>query len=261
MAACQMLRRWKNATNTTSGSCRKRSFATRRLTAFQFQWRQIQFAFALPDPYKFPPLPLKLNSDELEVIRRYVSACEELATYSLLHHKGGLTVSWTEGQGTRLEIDNPPKEALRGFAVLFRQMHSDDPASFKATKDILAKASRSAHDSHSQLRMDYIKQWSRARAKLQFTLHDLVQSTMLESRGAAPELVEIKRADSPVQLISLFNYGEYIHWGNKRAEHESLFQDSIVGALSEYRFHSSLIGLSHFYLGFAKLLDAAAAEQ
>ena len=229
--------------------------------AFLFQWGKMTYVFGLPDPAGFPPLPTPLSEPDSDAISRYIEVCRELATYSLISSTGGVSVNWTaEGGVEELKVEGPPKEALRGFAVLFRQLHSDDdePASYRTVKGILDKASHRAGDDKVAERSAMLKQWHSARGKLlQFSLTDLARSKMYAARNAPPEFTDINREHSPTTLISIFNYGEYIHWGRRRHDHRSAFEDPVGGALLEFQFHESLIGLSHFYLGFAKVLEAS----
>lgn len=230
---------------------------------FGFQWARMAFAFGLPDPAQFPVLPVDLSDRDAESVDRYIQVCQELAGYSLINSTGGLSINVVEGQVEEFTVDGPPKEALRGFAVLFRQLHSDDdePASYKVAKAILEKASHKAADDYVVERIDQSKKWNSARGKLlQYTLSDIARTKLFTVQGAPSDYSDLNRQHSPATLISMFNYGEYIHWGRRRQDHRSAFENPIYGALLEFQFHESLIGLSHFYLGFAKVLESAAAR-
>ncbi|WP_461190486.1 hypothetical protein [Arthrobacter sp. Z4-13] len=225
---------------------------------FYFHWRKLQYAFAFSDPAQFPPISEVLDSKDCEAVKRFVRVCRELATYSLLNHGGGITVTATP-DGETVEVDAPAKEALRGFVVLFRQIHSDgnEPASFKVVRSVLSKASAKADDKYVQDRLRVIKQWHGARSQLlQHSLSDIVTVKIQEARVGTP-VPPIQREHSPAQLIDLFNYGEYIHWGDNRVKHAALFQDEVGGSLTEFGFQEILIEMSHFYFGYAKLLEAA----
>lgn len=104
-----------------------------------------------------------------------------------------------------------------------------------------------------------IKQWQSARAKLlETSLDDLFQMKALEADW--PKGLPIPQPENtytPSQLIDLFQYGEYIHWDGRRKEHAAIFKSPALGALLELKFHSVQIALSHLYLGFAKLAEAA----
>lgn len=130
--------------------------------AFLFQWAKLTYAFGLPDPAEFPALPAALSTRDFASVGRYIDACQELAGYSLLSTDGSLSINVVNGEVQDVNVDGPPKESLRGFAVLFRQMHSgsDEPASYTVVKNILGAASRSVDDGLSDTRLDFIKRWN-----------------------------------------------------------------------------------------------------
>lgn len=110
--------------------------------SFHFQWSKMTYAFGLPDPGQFPPLPTELSDRDDQSVNRYIQVCQELAGYSLINSAGGLSINVVKGEVEEFTVQGPPKEASRGFAVLFRQLHSDDdePASYRVAKGILEKA-------------------------------------------------------------------------------------------------------------------------
>lgn len=226
---------------------------------FYFHWQKLQLVFSLPNPADFPPLSVTLDARDRAAVVRYVQACRELASYSLLSYTGGYTVH-SDASGDRVEVDNPPKEALRGFMVLFRQIHSDgdEPASFKVVRSILSKTSAQLDDGQKEARLGIATQWHRARAALlQRSLSERGQSKIFEGLGGSAEALSLRSRHTPPELFSLFNYGEYIHWGEKREEHAALFRDEIGAAIAEFNFLDAMIGLAHFYFGYAKLLETA----
>ncbi|MFF1830697.1 hypothetical protein [Paenarthrobacter sp. NPDC058040] len=225
---------------------------------FYFQWQKFQLVFGLSDPAQFQPLDVELESNDKDAVLRYLGVCRELATYSLLNHKGGITFESGPG-GDRITADSPPKEALRGFVVLFRQIHSEgnENANYKAVRSILGKAAANADDDQRDARLDIMKQWHRTRAALlERSLSDRGQAKIMEALGAPKELA-VRSRHTPLELIALFNYGEYIHWGERRNDHAALFQDERGAAIAEFEFHDTLVGMSHFYFGYAKLLESA----
>lgn len=229
---------------------------------FEFHWHQMQYAFNLPDPSAFPPLTTSLSEDDSASVERYIRTCREISSYSLLNHSGGISFSWSQDEGERIEIDNPPMEALRGFSVLFRQIHDDKNASFKVVSMILERAAAQASDSSKALRQDYIRQWRAARrALMQETLNDIASKKIQQALGASGETLDFGRKHTPLELLSLFNYGEYIHWGDKRQSHASIISDPIGHAFTEFQFHMVMIGLSHFYLGYSIMLEHAFPER
>lgn len=234
-----------------------------RPSEFQHQWKQLEYAFGLPDPNLFPALKLPLREKDREATARYVESCKELATYSLLGCDRHYRLSQAEGQDSvSMEYNMPPKEILRGFAILFRQLHSDDPASYGVVKTILASSIRQEDDVVSSAGLDYIRQWSRARAKLlQFTLTEIVQMKALQAEWPNSPVPFPENSHTPSELISMFQYGEYIHWGDKREQHAAILRMPVFAKLLEFKFHDVQIGLSHFYLGYSKLAEAALREQ
>lgn len=228
---------------------------------FDFQWRKLQLVFGLPDPVDFQPLSVTLDSRDHAAVARFVYACKELASYSLLTHGGGITFR-EDASGERVEVDNPHKETLRGFTVLFRQINSDgnEPASFKVVRTILSKASANAEDEYRDERVQIMKQWHRARAELlKRSLSDHGQSRIIEGLGGSAETFAFRAKHTPPELFTLFSYGEYIHWGDSRNEHAALRDDKFGAAIAEFNFLDAMIGMAHFYFGYAKLLETAFA--
>jgi hypothetical protein len=234
-----------------------------RPSEFENYWRQLGYAFGLPDPNLFPALKLPLKDADRNAIARYVESCQELATYSLLASDRHQRLSKAEGKPVSLDYTMPPKEILRGYAILFRQLHSkQDEASYEVVKNILAFSLKREDDAVRSLGLDYIRQWSRARAKLlQFSLMEIVQMKVLQAERPGSDVPPPENTHTPSELISMFQYGEYIHWGNKREEHAAILQFPVYAKLLELKFHEIQIGLSHFYFGFAKLAEAALREQ
>jgi hypothetical protein len=228
---------------------------------FQRRWGELGYAFGLPDPNLFPALNLSLKEKDRETIARYVESCKELATYSLLGSERRYNLSQAEGQEpVSMEYTMPPKEVLRGFTILFRQLHSKDEASYEVVKGILASSVRQEADAVSSVGLDYIRQWSRARAKLlQYTLTEIVQMKKLEAQGS--RMPPPENSHTPSEIISMFQYGEYIHWGDKREEHAAILRFPVFAKLLEFKFHDVQIGLSHFCLGFSKLAESAVSRQ
>jgi hypothetical protein len=232
-------------------------------SAFQYQWELMEYAFALPDPSTFPMLELPMAKKDLDAIARYIHSCRELATYSLLGADRSLSLSQRRGEPVHMEVSMPPKEILRGFAILFRQIHSKDPAGYEVVKSVLESSLSRERPTICTAGREQVAQWRRARAKLlQFTLGQIVQTKVIEAEWPADApLPSSDNTHSPTELISMFQYGEYIHWGEKREKHEALFRVPAFGTYLEFQFHDAQIGLSHFYLGFAKLAEAAIGDQ
>jgi len=79
--------------------------------------------------------------------------------------------------------------------------------------------------------------------------------------GRVPQgALELHR-EKPAELISLYNYGELIHFGKERQRLKEMvgggpFEEN----WTKMEFMISVAGFSHFYLGFAELIEAALEE-
>jgi hypothetical protein len=68
------------------------------------------------------------------------------------------------------------------------------------------------------------------------------------------------RVLGPEQLISAYQCGDLIHWGDKRSVLEAAAADPFESAWQRMLFLHAVGGLAHLYLGFAVLVQAAAPE-
>ena len=62
---------------------------------------------------------------------------------------------------------------------------------------------------------------------------------------------------SPETLISTFQYGDLIHWTDKRSVIEAADSDPFQRALLRMDFLEAATGLTHVYLGFSLVVRAA----
>ena len=65
---------------------------------------------------------------------------------------------------------------------------------------------------------------------------------------------------SPQNLISVFQYGDLIHWGDKKAEIIGPDKDPFAHAWQRMAFLEAMLGLSHLYMGFSLVIGAALGE-
>ncbi|UUL75569.1 hypothetical protein NG819_15440 [Pseudarthrobacter sp. Fe7] len=233
---------------------------SKRPESFEFKWKLLNYVFALPDPSEFPVLTRPLSAEVLNAVDRYIHACRTMAGYSLLVADRSLQLSRASlFEPVAVSVDMPSDEVIRGFVTLFRQLSTDDTASFGVVKNhnrdaVLAEGGVLAASGRRT-----IKLWQAARAKLlETSLDDLAQMKALEATW--PKGLSIPKSEStytPAMLIDLFQYGEYIHWDGRRQDHEAIFRTPALGALLEFKFQNAQIGLTHLYLGFAKLAEAA----
>jgi hypothetical protein len=62
-------------------------------------------------------------------------------------------------------------------------------------------------------------------------------------------------------LISIYNYGEDIHWGDKRDQVAAWDASPFDSAWMRMACFEAMAGLAHVYLGFAQLVDAVLTDQ
>ena len=136
-------------------------------STFDYQWQLLTYAFNLRDPAEFPRLPGEIPAEDVRRLKRYVDVCEKTAKYTVVAHKGGITLSGENGESD-LYVDQTEDEETVGFAVRFRQLHENSTGEpdFSAAINILDKYARQFTDEHTDTRIDMLQQWRKARAHL-----------------------------------------------------------------------------------------------
>jgi hypothetical protein len=232
--------------------------------SFDSSWHLIQYVFNLPDPRAFPPFAAVPSGKPLQILRRYSAAARELAESAFLAHPTSLTVHVLDGgSGERIDPSFAPKENIRGFSVLFRQFYSDkESASFHAARRVLGQLNVEAGDDFVIARNEYLRTWRHAASKLRgFPLKILVgRQLQAQGRWHPGELVG-ERDPGPEMLISIYNYGEDIHWGDKRDEVAAWNESPFDSAWMRMACFDAMVPLAHIYLGFAQIVDAALADR
>ena len=153
----------------------------------------------------------------------------------------------------------PPAEALRGTTVLFRQLASnDEPASFLKVRKIIGKHVHETSDAQRGKREELHTAWKRAHAGLR---EGLLRTTAdLKVANAIHRNQPVGGEDvRPQHVLSLFQYGDLIHWGRHAADFEVLASDGFDYSMARSHFIDVLMQLSHFYLGYAVLVRSAMA--
>jgi hypothetical protein len=229
-------------------------------SAFEHSWHLLQFVFELPDPREFPVLANVGPPRSLQILRRYSSAAKELAESAFLAYPARMTVTvLDDGMGEEIDADFAPKENIRGFSVLFRQFHSNrEPASFNAVQREIRRLNGEADDEFSGERTDYLTAWGRAAGKLRgFPLPVLI-GKQLQARGRWPPGPIVGEQDPPPDLlISIYNYGDDIHWGEQYEKIAAWGESQFDSARMRMSFFQAITGLAHIYIGFSLLVDAA----
>ena len=81
---------------------------------------------------------------------------------------------------------------------------------------------------------------------------------VLLQMGASADFPVVGEDVSPTSLISIFQYGDLIHWGKRGDDHKALMeQNSFFAQRDQMDYLESVIQLSHFYLGYSLLVRAA----
>ncbi len=192
------------------------------------------------------------------VLDRYCSAAAELAESTFLGYPTMMTIRPGASIEDEVERAYPPMENIRGFSVLLRQFHSkDELASFPKMRALLGRLDAEAEDAHSTARREQLGAWGRAVGQARMhQVKALVRRRLERDRGwTLPKLPDENQ--SPEQLLSLYNYGEDIHWGRKRETLAALGVDPLEAAMMRMHFFEAATGLAHLYLGFAVLVEAA----
>jgi len=229
-------------------------------STFAYQWQLLTYAFNLPDPARFPRLPGDISAEDMRSLKRYVAVCEKTAKYTVVAHKGGITVHGENGESW-LNIDQTDDEQTVGFATRFRQLHhssTGDP-DFSVVINLLNKYARLLRDAQTGQRLAILDEWKKARAQLiNRPLPNIVDRIVLE-RDNCPNIDDFAMYNdvNPDKIINLFNYGELIHFGKHSEDYEKMAEEPDVEAVAHNNFMQSMLGLAHLYFGFSEVIRSA----
>lgn len=229
-------------------------------------WKLLQFSFQVQDPASFPAFSRdNISADDVEVLHRFIDTARTLANSILLQSNAQVTITLDDetGEPTVEQSDFPPKEVVVGVATLFRQCFTpDEPASFKAVYNRLERINRAEPgDADYETRAQMLRSWRAAQGQLRaLSLLEHVGEELVRrgemSDGGIPRLHDL----NPEQLISLYIYGDLIHWGDKRQALAVFGAEADLTAVRELDFLKVITSLIHFYAGFAVMIEAAMAE-
>jgi hypothetical protein len=221
--------------------------------AFEHQWRRLQYLFSIPDPQTFPRLLNVFAEAELDALVRYVDHAKDLAESTLLNGSFGMTVNIPDMDSEPIvETNFPARDVAVGFSALFRQFHShDEAASFGRVKGLLVRTNRDLGGDYTQLRDRHLQAWARAQGQLR--AYDLLTLCAARVTGREPGDEE-QSPQSPEQLISIFNYGDDLHWGDRRQEAAAWKKDAFIGSHQRMRFFTTVASLAHLYIGFREIV-------
>lgn len=232
---------------------------------FSQTWQFIRYIFDLSAPDTFPHISTQLSEADLRTIRRFIGICRRLAEYGIYSSSGSVTFNFERGMEDVI-VDSstmPAEDTIVGAVTMFRQLFADDEkASYLVVSKILGRAIASSDEQHREQRQDIFKEWKKCQGMLRSRrLTALVARKTIGAQGGHEKVPVPFEHDSPTQTISLFYYGDLIHWGAKRGEHEALMGDGVFREMAKFHFVEAVITLSHFYFGFALILEAAFRSQ
>lgn len=237
----------------------------------------VNYVFALPDMRGFPALE-DLADDEIRILRQYVRQADRLVGSSALQKGTRYTVSIdfldealpegsrAEQAGGRpaevsVETDWPADDALAGLAVQFRHLYADERASFARAMGVLQQAlRRNGHNDGTSPELAMLAAYGHAVGKLrQEWLRQLAHEKGQE-RGLIPRF--IKRAssvpdDGPEAVLSIYFYGEHIHWGDRADEVAEIAENPLRDAQYRMAFLEAISALAVVYADFAELIKRA----
>lgn len=228
---------------------------------FEFWWKQLHYVFSLPDPRAFPPLPDELSPDERVTVERYVHVAGQLAGSGLLNAlREGFNVRMPEGpfgpEEVRPEFSRTDLQV--GFAGLLRQCDSTkERASFHGVRGILTRKAADVHDDAHEARLGYLKTWRDAAKTLRLkSLNQLIRDKLVADEGL--QAFAYGEEHSPAYLLSLYNYGDLIHWDSDKSAVVAEFErDPYIESDRRLAYLDAASGLAHLYIGFAELARAA----
>jgi hypothetical protein len=227
---------------------------------FERSWHLMSYAFDLPDPATFPPMGHLMFEPDREVLRRYVFAASDMADSHFLRYRTRFSFSLTATDSSEMVTlqDFPPSETIRGFSVLLRQFNApDEHASFDAVRKLLGNINHNAAEESVDERKRQIAAWRGVVRQLRTTQLSVLVGRRLQQenrwhRGTLPG-----EEYSPHYLIGLFNYGEDIHWGDRRDELAAFNRDPFWSGWQRLYFFEAVSSLAYVYLGFSVLVEAA----
>lgn len=228
-------------------------------SGYELPWRYLTYVFDLPAPASFPPItPSAVNEGDRGVLHRYISAARELAEGSFLRLPIGFSIKFSKSGPTLINRDFPTPEVVRGFCTLFRQFYSDqEKASFSAARKVIGRANSIERTETSAIRAEHLKKWRSAAGQLRAYQLNVLVGFKLQKEGRWHSAELPGERNSPSSLIALYNYGNDIHWGDRREEVEALGREPSLDAFIRAQFFDSVSGLAHLYLGFSLLVSTA----
>lgn len=101
-----------------------------------------------------------------------------------------------------------------------------------------------------------IKAWRKAAGRLhQKSLEQQVRNKMVAEEGAG--VLAFDEEHSPAQLMSIYDYGDLLHWDRGRNVLAQWDEDEFRAGERRLAFLAAACALAHLYIGFAVLAATA----
>jgi hypothetical protein len=227
--------------------------------AHEFWWKVAGYVFDdLADPRLFPPLPTPPDDDALNIVLRYISTAEALAASSVVNSALGFTVQIRDlSEAASIESRLPAKDVEMGLALLVRHCDSQkEPARFDRVYNILMAAAETGADPWQRDRITQLRGWSKAVKRLRGkSLNQLMRDKLVTDRGYRH--LDYQEEHSPQFLMSMFDYGDLLHWGEHRGVVAQWESDEIVGLEQRLAFLDAATGLAFMNIGFGLVAATA----
>jgi len=193
--------------------------------------------------------------DHDRVLRRYVQQANDLAASEVLNAGDvGMKINLGEG-GTVESVEGnfSTPERVRGLTAGFRQLYSpNEPASFQKAIDTMQLAVRAQSSADESSQLAALAEWGAAARALRGNWLDALAQARI-----APDLRTAVPKESPEEVISVFFYGEHLHWDRKADRRAEWAEDPLFDAYYQLHFLGAVAGLGWLYVEFAELIVTA----
>jgi hypothetical protein len=211
---------------------------------------------SLPPASTFPPLQQPASGGAERVLRRYVEQAKDLAISEVLNATDlGFTVNVGDGGNeTTVESNFSTRERVRGLTAGFRQLYSpEEPASFQKAMNTMQLAVRGEKSANGVVQLAALGEWGTATGELRGKWLD----ALAQARFLPPGIPAAVPTQSPEEVISVFLYGDHLHWDRKAKQRAEWAKDPVLDAYYQLHFLGAVAGLGWLYVGFAELVERA----
>ncbi|MEU8631435.1 hypothetical protein AB0C38_04640 [Amycolatopsis sp. NPDC048633] len=227
-------------------------------TCFEYWWKLLSFMYDLDNPATFPPLGRNsLNTDDAASVNRYIKTCTDLAGTSIINTKAAASFKPGPNGTTEVTLERfPPRDSMIGFASMWRQLYTEaELGSFINVHNIVGRINSEVGDSAQPERAETLKKWRQVQNRLKAT--SLKEQVGAKLQGGNRNFIPRHHDLNPQQLVSLYLYGDWIHWGESREDYAAFVADPVMGPMRDISALETMASLSHVYMGFASLLKSA----